>query len=236
LSEDEVNLDQSDDGEAPEEKPSPQKPVFNLKRFFYMFLAIMTLMVFIDSDLRESLGEMIGGPLFALMGFDGRYPVLTLMLVGSFMIAFSTIVRDLMVDYVEMKKLQEKTSAFNKELMEARRANQTSKVKKMEKLQPQVSEMQMKTMKPQFKSMIVTMLVIFAIFTAMWSFVEDLPNQVISTPWAYNANLTTEVLPGPFPCQIWLLLYMLVSVPIGQVLRMTLQMFTYRKRIQEAEE
>ncbi len=220
-----------------EDETSPQEPVtlFNWKRFGYMFLAILTLMVFIDQELRTALGEAIGRPIFAIAGFDGQYPLITLIVAGTIMIVFSTIVRDLMVDWVEMAEIQKKTSAFNKERMEAKMANKTSKVKKLEKLQPQISQMQMKTMKPQFKSMILTMIVFITVFSAIWTFLEGLPNHTYAVPWALNANLLTYL--GPiaiFPQ--WILVYILISAPVGQAIRLGLQMVTYKKRLHEIEE
>ncbi len=221
--------------ESTEEGSAPEQPVqvFNWKRFGYMFLAILTLMVFIDQDLRYSIGDAIGRPIFAIAGFDGQYPIITLIVAGTIMIVFSTIVRDLMVDWVEMAELQKKTAAFNKERMDAKMANKTSKLKKLDKLQPKVSAMQMKTMKPQFKSMILTTIVFISVFAALWTFIGDLPNVTYATPWAFNATFTDNIGPLPFPQ--WIGVYMLISAPIGQAVRMVLQMLTYAKRIKEID-
>ncbi|MFO8110398.1 MAG: EMC3/TMCO1 family protein [Thermoplasmata archaeon] len=220
--------------ETEEEVPQEPVQIFNWKRFGYMFLGILTLMVFIDSELRGSLGNLIGDPLFALVGFDGQYPLLTLVISGTIMIVFSTIVRDFLVDWVEMAEIQKKTSAFNKEHMDAKMANKTTKLKKLDKLQPEVSSMQMKSMKPQFKSMILTTIVFITIFAALWTFLGDLPNVTYAIPWAFNANFTNNLGPIPFPQ--WIAVYMIISAPIGQAFRMALQMFSYSRRINEMEE
>ncbi len=220
--------------ESVEEESAPEQPVkmFNWKRFGYMFLAILTLMVFIDQELRYSLGNAIGRPLFAVVGFDGQYPLVTLIIAGTLMIVFSTVVRDFMVDWVEMAELQKKTAAYNKERMDAKMANKTSKLKKLDKLQPKVSAMQMKTMKPQFKSMILTTIVFISVFAAMWTFLGDLPNDAYATPWEPNARYTNQLLFFPQ----WIIVYILVSAPIGQALRMVLQMLKYKKRLNDIED
>lgn len=209
--------------------PAPQAPVFNFSRFMYIFMGILAIMVMFDSNLRESLGNLIGAPLFALVGFDGQYPFLTLLFVGSIMIVFSTIVRDLLMDWVEMAEIQKKTSAFNKERMDARMNNKTTKLKKLDKLQPQISEMQMKTMKPQIKSMAITMVVVISIFASLWTFLEGIPNRSYSVPWALNAHFLDNIGPLPFPQ--WIGVYMLVSIPIGQAFRIVMQIITYNKRL-----
>ncbi len=212
----------------------PQQPVqlFDWKRFGYMFMAILTLMVFIDSDLRSSLGNAIGTPLFALVGFDGQYPLLTLVLAGTIMIVFSTVVRDFLVDWVEMAEIQKKLAAFNKENMDAKMNNKTTKLKKLEKIQPEVAAMQMKSMKPQFKSMILTMIVFITVFAALYTFVADLPNTTYAVPWARNLNLENRFLLFPQ----WVMVYMVVSIPVGQLIRVSLQMLNYSRRIKEEEE
>ncbi len=219
--------------EEENEAPAPQMPLFNFRRFLWIFLGILAIMVMFDTNLRESLGTVIGGPLFVVFGFDGKYPFLTLFFVGSLMIVFSTIVREMMMDWVEMAEIQKKTSAFNKERMDARMNNKTTKLKKLDKLQPEISTMQMKTMKPQIKSMAATMVVIIAIFASLWTFLGDLPNKSYSVPWALNAGFMTNIGPLPFPQ--WIGAYMLVSIPIGQAFRLGLQIVTFKKRLNEVD-
>lgn len=212
----------------------PQQ-LFSLKRFIYIFLGILTLMVMFDESLRASMGGLLGLVLEPLVGFDGNYPVLTLVITGSLMIAFSTLVRDLFIDWVDMAETQKKTSAFQKELMDAKKANKTTKVKKMEKIQPEISKLQMKTFKPQIKSMALTMLVIISIFGWLWTFLEGLQNDVFSVPWALNANFLKMQSLGPIPFPQWIGVYMLLSIPLGQVLRITLQILTFRKKMGNEE-
>ncbi len=211
------------------------KELFSLRRFIYIFLGILTLMVMFDEGLRASMGGLLGIVLEPIVGFDGNYPVLTLVITGSLMIAFSTLVRDMFIDWVEMAEIQKKTSAFQKDMMEAKKANKSTKVKKMEKLQPEISKLQMKTFKPQIKSMAITMLVIISIFGWLWSFLEGLQNDTFSVPWALNASFLKMYNLGPIPFPQWIGVYMLLSIPLGQVLRVTLQILTFKKKIGDEE-
>ena len=223
--------------EVEEQAPSgPTKPLFSMRRFVYIFLGVIAIMVIFDPDLRFTLGGILGTVLYPLIGFGGNYPVLTLICAGVMMISFSTVVRDFFMDWVEMAEIQKKTSEFQKELREAKMANQTTKVKKLEKMQPEVSKMSMKTMKPQMKSMAVTMIVIISIFGWIWTFVDSLPNTAFSVPWQLNADLTQPMIQGCFmPFPQWIGVYMLISVPLGQLLKVSLNMFEFKKKLKEGE-
>ncbi|MFO7992216.1 MAG: EMC3/TMCO1 family protein [Thermoplasmata archaeon] len=225
--EEDLVVDEND--EYQESKPAP---LFNWKRFVYIFLGMLTLMVFIDPDLRFEFGAVLGTVLYPVIGFEGEYPILTLMFGGIIMTIFSTLVRDRFMDWVDMAETQKKVSAFQKELNKARMANQNTKVKKMQELQPEVSSMQMETFKPQMKSMVLTMIVIISIFGWLWMFVQGLPNKSFSVPWQLNANLMKPLIKGCFmPFPQWLGVYVLLSVPLGQMLTVVLKYLDFRKRL-----
>ncbi len=212
------------------------KPLFDMKRFGYIFLGVLLLMVLFNPDLRFQIGRALGSVLYPALGFNGNYPILTLILAGTIMIAFSTVVRDIFMDWVEMAENQEVSNKFRTELMEARRANKTTKVKKMEEMQPEISKKSMKMMKPQLKSMAVTMIVIISIFGWIWTFIEGLPNTIYATPWALNANLQDSIIDACFfPFFQWIGVYMLVSVPLGQVFLVLLKIYDFKKRLKEEE-
>lgn len=227
------NDEETIDEDAQEDEQTKQ--LFSLRRFIYIFLGLLALMVMFDEGLRDTMGGLVGMVFEPVFGFGGNYPVLTLVLAGSTMIAFSTLVRDVFMDWVDMAEKQKQTSAFQKELMEAKKANKTTKVKEMEKVQPKISKMQMATFKPQIKSMAITMIVIISIFGWLWTFLEGLPNDTFSVPWAFNASFlkSYDICIMPFPQ--WIGVYMLLSIPLGQVLRVTLQIITFKKRLGEEE-
>lgn len=207
-----------------------------MRRFIYIFLGLMALMVMFDRDLRDQLGEALGSILYPIIGFEGNYPILTLMFAGAIMITFSTIVRDIFMDWVDMAENQKISSKFRKELMEAKRANKQTKVKKMEKRQEEISKMSMQSFKPQLKSMAITMIVVITIFGWLWQFTGNLPNQSYSVPWELNATLT-DPLAGwcfiPFPQ--WIGVYMLISLPLTQILMVVLKTYDFKKRLREGE-
>lgn len=193
-------------------------------------------MVMFDRDLRAQIGDALGSVLYPIIGFGGEYPILTLMCAGAIMISFSTIVRDFFMDWVEMAENQKISSKFRKELMEAKRANKQTKVKKMEKKQDEISKMSMKSFKPQIKSMAITMIFVISIFGWLWQFTGRLSNKAFSVPWAMNATLTDPLIPGCFmPLPQWIGVYMLVSLPLTQILMVLLKMYDFKTRLEEGE-
>ncbi len=219
-----------------DEEQGSSKPLFSLRRFVYIFFGLLALMVMFDEGLRDQMAGMLGVVLYPVIGFGGQYPILSLMGAGIIMVTFSTIVRHFFMDWVEMAENQKKSSAFQKELMEAKKANQTTKVKKMEKIQPEMSKLQMKSFKPQLKSMAITMIVVISIFGWCWIFLEDLPNVTYSVPWAFSATLTNQLAEWCFmPFPQWIAVKMLITLPFTQILMVTLKMIDFKKRLKEGE-
>ncbi|MEF8873239.1 MAG: EMC3/TMCO1 family protein [Candidatus Thermoplasmatota archaeon] len=236
ISEEEKEKLEVAEDEGEKEDTSSGKSIFSLRRFIYIFLGLMALMIMFDRDLRFQMGEALGSVLYPLIGFEGEYPILTLMFAGLIMITFSTLVRDLFMDWVDMAEKQKISSKFRKELMEAKRANKQTKVKKMEKRQEEISKMSMQSFKPQLKSMALTMIVVISIFGWIWQFVGGLPNKAYSVPWAQNGTLTDPLIPGCFvPFPQWIGVYMLISLPFTQVLMVLLKMYDFKKRLKEGE-
>ncbi len=223
--------------EVDEEKPSSSESIFNLRRFMYIFLGLLALLIMFDRGLRKDVGRAIGGILNPVIGFNGQYPILTLMCAGAIMITISTIIRDQLMNWVDMAESQKISSKFQKKLMEAKRANKQSKVKELEKKQQEISKRQMNTFKPQIKSMALTMVFVLSIFGWIWVFVGNLPNHSYSVPWALNATLNKPLIEGCFfPLPQWIGVYMLVSLPLTQVLMSVLKMIDFKSRLEEEDE
>jgi len=219
-----------------EERPSSQKPILSFRRFIYIFLGLLALMVMFDESTRDEFARAIGIVLEPLVGFGGNYPILTLMGAGIIMITISTVIRDQFMDWVDMAENQKISSKFRKELMEAKRANKHTKVKKMEEKQEEISKMSMASFKPQLKSMAITMIIVISIFGWIWLFLEDIPSVSYSVPWALNAQLTNQIADWCFvPFPQWIAVKMLISLPFTQVLMVVLKMYDFNKRLKEGE-
>jgi len=208
----------------------PPKP--DIANQMIVMLAFITAMVVMfNNDLRQSLGDIVGIPLTPLVGFDGKQPILTLLFTGLVMSFFSISVRHLFVDWVGQARNARITSAFQKELREARTSNNTYKLKKLTELQPQIMSQSLKSSQTQLKLMPVTMLVIIPIFAWLANFVYlDLASTSFSVPWSFDADMkSSNVLPN------WVLLYSLLTLPFGQVLTRVLKYFSFSRRLRNLD-
>ena len=218
-------------GAAGQQPPMPD--MSNMWRMMIIMILIFGL-YFIDGG-----DHVIGKTLdyvFQIIDFDGQYPVVTLMLMGSIMILLSSGIRTLMTDSLEQQKAQAFSSAFNKELRQARLDNNLYKVKKLMEMQPVMMQKSMESSNQMMKSMPVTMLIVVPIFLWVRYFVDvTLGNagmQIISVPWAMNAINLTDVywfLPA------WILVYSLISIPLGQIIMRTVRAFQFKRYLNKME-
>jgi len=192
---------------------------------------MLALFIMFDQNLRKALGNLVGVGLTPLIGFHGDQPILTLMFTGLLMSFFSIAVRHIFIDWVDQARNQRITSAFQKELRDARKDNNTYKLKKLTEMQPEIMAQSLKASQTQLKLMPITMLVIIPIFAWLANFVYiDLASTSLSVPWEYNASLKgTNVLPN------WVLLYSLLTLPFGQALTRVLKYFSFTRRLRHLD-
>jgi len=197
-------------------------------RMLLIFVFILAIFVMFDQDLRNGLGTIVGYGLEPIWGFGGSIPVVTLFLTGAFMTFLSITVRHFFTNYVKQAESQKAIGAFNKEMKQARLDNNTYKLKKMMEQQPKIMQASMAQTTGQLKLMPVTMLIIIPIFAWIAVFVGDLDSTLITVPWSSSADLNASFL---FPS--WILLYSLISIPVGQLLSRGLRYYSFRKRLNE---
>jgi uncharacterized membrane protein (DUF106 family) len=209
---------------------APPRPEMG-NQLIMLMAFLVAMFVLFNPSIRQTLGTYVGYGLKPLVGFNGEFPIVSLLLTGLLMTFFSVSVRHLFIDWVGQARNQRISSAFSKELREARSSNNTFKLKKLMELQPQIMSQSLKTTQSQFKLMPVTMIVIIPIFAWLANFVYiDLGSTVYSVPWELNANMrNSNILPN------WVLLYSLMTLPFGQVLQRVLKQVSFSKRLRELE-
>jgi len=192
---------------------------------------LLAMFVLFDNDIRQALGNGVGMVLGPAFGFDGRMPVITLLLTGLLTSCFTITVRQLFTDWVGQARAARIAQAFNKELREARQSNNTYKLKKLTELQPQIMSAQMKASQTQLKLMPVTMIIVVPTFAWLANFVYmDLQSTAFSVPWEFNASMkSSNVLPN------WILLYSLLTLPFGQLLTRVLKYFSFSRKLERLE-
>ncbi|MGC8912949.1 MAG: DUF106 domain-containing protein [Thermoplasmata archaeon] len=202
-----------------------QKPLFNFSQFFLIFMVMLTIMIFIDNEMRNGFGMLVGFVLYPVIGFGGRYPVLSLLLVGILLTLFTTLIRERYMDWVKMARFQKYMEAYNKAFRDAFKSNNTSKMKKLQEIQPKIMEMNYENMKGQLKMMAFTMFFILVTFAWVSFFVyEEVVDKHISVPWAYNVSLLdSTVLPH------WILLYSLLAIPFSTVFGRIIKHYRFKR-------
>jgi len=106
-----------------------QQPMMSNKTMIGM-LFVMIIM-FAVAGFRQQIGGALDF-IFQAIAFDGKYPVLTLVIAGTIMITMGTVIRSFMQNPIEMARTQQIQSDFQKEMRQARIENNLFKMKKLQ--------------------------------------------------------------------------------------------------------
>ena len=129
----------------------------------FLSFALVFLVLF-NPELRDATGRWVGYALDPVIGFDNRYPVLTIFFASVLLVIGTTTIRHFLVDWTMMARTQEVMRTFQKEFAQARKDNNTYKMKKLTEAQPKVFELQAGLQKDQLKPMAFTMLIVIPLF------------------------------------------------------------------------
>ena len=212
-----------------------QMPGMSGKTMMGMMLAMVIMLVV--TSFRDPIGEALD-VVFKYIAFKDS-PVLTLILAGIIMITISTVARSLMTDFVGMARNQQIQSDFNAEFREARRENNLFKMKKLQEQQPQIMAMSMEASTQQMKVMPVTMLFVIPVYAWVYYFLKTgdtaayFPGETVIVNMPWGSLDVNSLLMGFFPS--WIILYTLVSLPIGQVENRLIRLVLLRKRLRELD-
>lgn len=225
----------ADAAEKEEPKP-PARPVptpwQSFTRFILIFLAIMALYAIFDPSIGRALAGAAGIVLFPLIGFGGRYPVITILIGGLLTTTISGVLRHYLTPWVKMARMNKLNQALSKESMDAVRKGNMAKVEKVKAKRMEVMKDFTDIQWVSIKQIGATMLLFIVFYTWLSLFMTEVlvpaGNVFFSVPWSWNAYyFDAYVLPT------WLLLYSLLAIPFGQVLQRVLKYFTFRHRLQE---
>ena len=208
----------------------PQK-----SQMLFMLLSMGLMLTLFIPVVREFVGKAVGFVFEPLIGFNGQYIVITLMIAGMLMIGISTVIRSLMMDTMTQAKNQKEMSAFNAELRKARMENNLYKIKKLTEMQPAMMSKSMDSSMKMMKTMPITMLVVMPIISWVWIYMYKLQGideelVRVTVPWATEVLLTDSLL-----IPIGILLYMLVTIPFGQIVSRTIRWFQFKKRLEKLD-
>ncbi len=183
------------------------------------------MLVLFNADLRDRLGRGVGVVLNPIVGFGGNYPVLTILIAGTLMVLLTTLIRHFTTDWLEMARTQAYMREFQKEFGQARKDNNTYKLKKLQDKQPEVMAKQQEMSSGQLKNMPLTMVIVIPLFAWMFQFVTELDYPFYAAPWNASVDMFgTTVFPH------WILLYMCLSIPLGALVQKSMKYLSWRNR------
>jgi len=195
-----------------------------------MLMIVLMLMLFIMPTLGPYLAAYVIHPVFyPLIGFNGQYPVLTIFLAGIVVVFFSSLLTNFFTDWKKMGESQEMSRAFQKEISKARREGNTNRINKLMKMQPEIMKRQTEASGGMMKPMVFLIIFIWPIFIwlrqpADWGYLINLDYYFVTVPWANQVSLFSY----PFNFgQVWIWLYLIFSIAIGQVLRAGLKYLSW---------
>lgn len=186
-------------------------------------------LMFVLLRFRAEVGKYLNY-VFQYVDFGGLYPVTTLILMGLIMTSLSSIIRSLLTDPLKMARSQHIQKEFNAEMRKARMENNLYKLKKLGEQQPQMMAASMESSQDQMKIMPLTMVIVIPIYTWVWYFIENTAvSTIINVPWAV-VNLTQS-----FVLPVWILIYTLISIPIGQLINKIIRYLLLSRRLAELD-
>jgi|GEM_PF-320045 len=200
-----------------------------------ILLVMMLAMILVfNAELRRALGEILGTVLTPLIGFEGKYLVWTLICASLILVTLSTVSRHFFTDWIAVARTQAMTQNYTKELREARLAGDIDKVKKLIDLQPEVTNATMESTSSQMRTTVFTMIIAIGIFTWLGLFIDhNVVVKAISVPGSDNFILTNKGPLGISPLWIWI--YSLFSIPLGQVMQGALKYYAFKNRLEMLE-
>lgn len=204
----------------------------------------LVILILFNPTLSAALGRYVGYVLEPALGHGPL--LLTIFLASVLLVVATTAIRHFLVDWTKMARVQESMRAFQKEFSEARKSNNTYKLKKLTDAQPEVMALQAEISTEQMKPMAFTMLLVIPIFAWLGAYVgahsgADPCGAYIEVPWNdhwYFGSPTAdrETCPGAYaklltwttPFPHWIALYSLFGIPFGQIAQRALKLWEYR--------
>jgi len=212
------------------EEGAVKKP--QTSQMMWMMLSLGIVMILFIGEVRNAVGGALNVVFAPVIGFNGEDPVLTLIFAGIIMIGISTVIRTLMTDTMSQARNQSEMKAFNAELRQARIENNLYKIKKLTEQQKVMMSKSMDASMKMMKTMPITMMVVIPMFSWVWYFLDhEAKNLIAIVPWSDTVNLAGSMWFLP----TWVLLYMLISIPVGQLLGRLIRWMKFKKRLEEID-
>ncbi len=196
----------------------------------YFFLFFLLLMILFIPEFRIGLGIAAGVVFNPLFSFGNNFPIYTIIATGIVLTLINTWARHHYTDWIQMAKIQQKMKAFNKVYREALMKRDESKIEKLKKIQMKYMSESMESQSRMMKATMITMFIVIAIFTWLWTFLQYQANYTyIAIPWSYKVDLNDMIVIFP----AWLLIYSAITMPLAWIVQYIFKYFEFRKKLEE---
>lgn len=206
----------------------------SLQRFLMIFLVMMAIWMMFIPEVARDFGAVAGLVFDPLIGFGGRFPVITILLAGMLTTLVSSVVRDRFTDWVRMARMNKVMSYLRKEQMDAIRRGNMPKQQKLKEVQAGMQKDMLDVQFAPMKSMAYTLIMFIIVFTWLRAFVDvqlaSQQNLFFAVPWSSNAFFL-----GAYVLPTWILLYSLLAIPFGQIAQRVLKYFRFKKALAKSE-
>lgn len=221
--------------------PAPRPPAPKGALMQMVGLMITFAVLFNFGGIRTILAYWAGFVLAPVFGFHGHYPVLTILLTGTVLVTATTLLRHFTTDWVAMAKFSSYQRAFMKELNQARKDNNTFKMKKLEERRGDVTAGMQEMQQKQMSMMPLTLLVSTPLYAWLYEWLTtspDLKEWSFTAPWNPSVDFfgTNGIIPW-FGHQVsifphYILLGMALTVPLSMVIQRSMKYLSWKERWQ----
>ncbi len=201
-------------------------------RFIMIFLFLLAILALFDPQMALGFGDAAGFVLAPIIGFGGRFTVLTVLLAGAMTTGISSILRDHYTDWVKMVKFQRISGALSRDLRDAMRKGNRSQQDKLNKVRMGFAKDQMDIQLNSMKPLAWTFFLFIVLFAWLNVFVNqtllNTGGQYFAVPWA--GDVYVNYVPFLFPS--WIIIYSLLAIPIGQIITRVLKYVRFKRKLE----
>ena len=222
----ETDAGQEDDTESPDGERTPVEkptvapagpPQFKVSNFILIFLFFLGIWMLFDTAARMQVAQGLGYLLYPAFGFNGRFPLLTMALIGLLQMLFSAIAYNYTTDWVEQARVQAHAKAIRPLQMAAVRSG---KRHHQEAIKPHMNDLnarQSRLMIGQLKGMAVTWFLLIAMYTWVYIFLTTTNPVTKTTVVLFGAQV--DLLGNLWIIPAWFLVFSLYTLPFNLILR-----------------
>jgi uncharacterized membrane protein (DUF106 family) len=236
--------------DAEDARPRPAAPTFRLSTFLYTFLFILGILMLFDTSTRYTVAQGVGYLLGPLIGFGGRYVLLTMFLAAAIEMIVTAVAYNYTTDWVKAAKVQKWSAAFRKVQMAAMRSGKKDRIDALQPHSQQLQRLSTEVTFAQLKGMAITWFLVIAVYSWIYLFLANpsgFPVPIHATCYSTGTSPCSSVLTpvggGSIdllhdiigPIQLWFLVFSLYTVPLSLFFRRVLKHYSLKRELERIQ-